>query len=468
MIKLINLLNEISINLENSYLYTLSKNKNIYVAKFITENQTEYEYKGTIKGGRVLGINFEIINKPGVKQDIEKTEKNLKEIWLQIPIGKENHTKDLFDFQTKTGILNVNDIKWNDLYIPINQRKSILNYVKSNFSPFNNKYIDLNKLSSYNINGLFIRVSNIAIKGFKITSGEQEIIISPNPEYGFLEIYYKLDLDKLNEKLLDYIKPYIKSFSSSQHVGTHITTNEKNTFKIMNTIFKITKEIFDSNNKIEYLAFTPALTSKEENINNLDQSKRSKLYKLYINQFYPGSYKVTGDELEDLPYYTERITYKINKKNPIYEVNQCIKEIGDASSTPYISSDALSLDIKKSGHFNVVTGKFTTDNGLTIKYEFRGVDPEIYGFEFMIDEAPQHSIKSTPKEYLRIMSSIVLIVNKFLSENNISELWISGADKSGFEGQKNKIYIKYVESSLKNNSKYFLKHDGDDLIIMKK
>jgi hypothetical protein len=314
MIKLVNLLNEITINLENYYPYTLSKNKNIYTAKFITENQLEYEYTGILRGNRVLGIDFKIINKPGAEQNIEKTEKNIKEIWVKIPVGKENHTKDLFDFQTKTGILNVNDIRWNDLYIPINQRKSILNYIKSNFSSFNNKYIDLNKLSSYNINELYIGLSNKSIKGFKITSGEQEIIISSNPKYDFLEMYYKLDLDKLNEKLLNYIKPYIKSFSSSQHIGHFITTNENNMFKIMNTIFKITKEIFDSNNKIEYLAFTPALTSKETNIDNLDQSKRSKLYKLYLNQFYPGSYQVTGDELEDLPYYTERITYKINKK----------------------------------------------------------------------------------------------------------------------------------------------------------
>jgi len=314
MIKLVNLLNEITINLENYYPYTLSKNKNIYTAKFTTENQLEYEYTGILRGNRVLGIDFKIINKPGAEQNIEKTEKNIKEIWVKIPVGKENHTKDLFDFQTKTGILNVNDIRWNDLYIPINQRKSILNYIKSNFSSFNNKYIDLNKLSSYNINELYIGLSNKSIKGFKITSGEQEIIISSNPKYDFLEMYYKLDLDKLNEKLLNYIKPYIKSFSSSQHIGYFITTNENNMFKIMNTIFKITKEIFDSNNKIEYLAFTPALTSKETNIDNLDQSKRSKLYKLYLNQFYPGSYQVTGDELEDLPYYTERITYKINKK----------------------------------------------------------------------------------------------------------------------------------------------------------
>ena len=148
-----------------------------------------------------------------------------------------------------------------------------------------------------------------------------------------------------------------------------------------------------------------------------------------------------------------------------------LKEIGDASSSPYVSNNTLSLDIKKSGHFNVIVGKFTTDSNLTIKYEFKGVDPEIYGFEFMIDGIPllhQHLIKTTPTEYLRIMSSITLIINKFLSKNNISELWISGADKPGFEGQKNKIYMKYVEHLLKNNNKYFLKHDGDDLIIMKK
>ena len=144
-----------------------------------------------------------------------------------------------------------------------------------------------------------------------------------------------------------------------------------------------------------------------------------------------------------------------------------LKEIGDASLPPYISNN-ISLDIKKNGHFNIIPGKFTTDNGIIITYEFRGVDPKIWGFEFLIDKDPKLSVKTTPKEYLRIMSSIVLIISKFLSENDISELWISGADKPGFEGQKNKIYIKYVESLLKGNSKYFLKHDGDDLIIMNK
>ena len=315
MIKLVNLLNEITINLENYYLYTLSKNKNIYTAKFTTENQLEYEYTGTLRGNQVLGIDFKIIDKPGAKQDIEKTEKNINDVWLRIGINPSDHTKEFFNFETKKGILNVNYIKWKELWTPIKKSKTFINYIKSNFSSFNGKPIDLTHPSSYNINVLYISLENENIKGVKLTSGDQEVIISFDEELKYIKLYYKLNLSKLDENLLSVIKPYIKSFSSSQHVGHFITTNENNIFKIMNTIFKITKEIFDSNNKIEYLAFTPALTSKETNIDNLDQSKRSKLYKLYINQFYPGSYQVTGDELEDLPYYTERITYKINKKS---------------------------------------------------------------------------------------------------------------------------------------------------------
>ena len=145
-----------------------------------------------------------------------------------------------------------------------------------------------------------------------------------------------------------------------------------------------------------------------------------------------------------------------------------LKEIGDASSLPYVSSDSLSLNIEKTpNNFNIATGEFKTDSGIIIKYEFRGINPGIYGFEFtnQLDISSQHSQKATPKEYLRIMSTVALIINKFLSENDIEELWISGADKPGSEGQKNKIYMKYIENLLKSNNKYFLKHDEDYLVI---
>ena len=311
MVKLINILKEIYLNLKDSYPYTLSKSKNTYTAVFSTEDDYQYEYLGNVKN-QILGIDFEVTNKPGAEQDIERTEKSIDKVWLRIGLGLEDHTKEFFNFETKKGILNVNDVKWDKLWIPIKKYKTFINYVKSNFSSFNGKYIDLNKLSSYNINELFIELSNKSIKGTKIISGEQEIIISLNPEYDFLEIYYKLDLDKLNEKLLDVIKPYIKLSAKAQHVGTHITTNKGNIFKIMNTIFQITKEIIDSNNKIKYIGFTPALTDKERAVGiKLDQSKRTKLYDLYIKNIYPNSYILTGEELKNLPYSEYRIIYKI-------------------------------------------------------------------------------------------------------------------------------------------------------------
>lgn len=311
MIKLNNILKEILIDLSKSYPYNLHSTKNNYIATFTTEDNYQYEYDGEFKN-QILGVSFEVIDKPTAKQDIETSEKNINNIWLRIGLNPKDHTKEFFDFETKKGTLNVNDINWNNLWIPIKNNKSFIKYIKSNFSAFNDKPIDLNKFSSYDIDVLYVELLKKNIKGIKITSGDQELIISLNEEFNFIELYYKLDLTKLNEKLLNIIKPYIKSSAKAQHIGTHITTNKGNIFKIMNTIFQITKEIINSNNKIKYLGFTPSLTPKEQQNNiELNQSKRAKLYDLYIKQTHPNSYKVTEDELKNLPYSEYRIIYKL-------------------------------------------------------------------------------------------------------------------------------------------------------------
>jgi hypothetical protein len=308
MIKLKDILNEITISLNNFYPYSLSKGKNEYIAEFTTENQTEYRYIGSLKWReQILGISFGVINKPNVKDDIEKTSKNLKEVWLRILFNPKD-SKAFFDLETKKGILNVNDINWDNLNVNIKNGKIFIQYIKSNFSSFNNISIDLNKSTSYNIDVLFLDLKTEKVNGTKITSGNQELILSINPDFKLLEFYYKLDLSELDKKLLKVIKPYIESYAESKHIGTLVTTNENNIFKVMNTIFKISKEIFDSNNKIKYISFKPALTSKE---NDLYQSKRFKLYKLYLDKFYPGSTLVTDEELEKMPYINDTMVYKI-------------------------------------------------------------------------------------------------------------------------------------------------------------
>ena len=317
--KLLDILTEISINSENGYKYNLSKIRNDYSATFTTENGYEYEYQGEVIdydndviGYEGLDVSFSVENMPNLQQHLEKTEKNINDIWVMLYINTDNYDKELFDPKTNKGVINVDYTNWLGLNSDT-EKIAFLNYIKSKFSAFNDKPIDLNQLSSYDIliyTGMMLIQESI--NGFKVTLGNQELIISKKHK-NYLAMYFKINLKELDENLLSYIKPEIKNFSLSKHIGHNINTNDGNIFKVMTTVFRITKEIFDSDDKLKYLSFTPMVNPKENIGKDLVQSKRSKLYTLYINQFYPKSYKVTGDELDELDNNEDTIIYRIIK-----------------------------------------------------------------------------------------------------------------------------------------------------------
>jgi hypothetical protein len=312
--KLLDILTEISINADNFYPYNLSRG--IYrgfdktSATFTTENGYEYIYSGTVLMDKILDVSFKVSKAP--PQAIGKFEKSINNIWVRLDIEDDNYTKELLNLETNKGTLNTNYINWNNL--STNKRNiEFIDYIKSKFSAFNGKPIDLNQFTSYNI--LFYSLFDIykySVYGFKVTSGNQELIIDFNENYkNTIEIYYKLNLKELDGNLLSYIKPKIQDFAADNYIGYGVNTNDGNVFKVMTTIFHITKEIFNSNDELEYLSFDPVTNSGEKNDTDLDQSKRGKLYNLYVNQFYPKSYKVTGDEFEALN--INGVVYKIIK-----------------------------------------------------------------------------------------------------------------------------------------------------------
>ena len=300
--KLLDILTEISINTDNFYPYNLSKKIHGTSATFTTKNGYEYEYQSDIINEKILDVSFKVNNIPNAQQAIEKTEKSIDNVWIKLSIDDDNYDKELFDPETNKGTLNVDYITWWELSSS-KEKVEFINYIKSKFSVFNGKPIDLNQLSSYNIpiyDGFSL--SNILIKGIKIISGNQELIINLNKRYyNTIDLYYRLNLDELDENLIAYMQIAIKDFALSKHIGYEVNTNDGDIFKVMTTVFRITKEIFDSNDKLEYLSFTPVVNSKEKIGNDLDQSKRGKLYALYVNQFYPNSYRLTRDELDKLP-----------------------------------------------------------------------------------------------------------------------------------------------------------------------
>jgi hypothetical protein len=308
--KILDILTEISINADNFYPYNLSKRIRGNSATFTTENGYEYKYESTVLSGQILDVSFKVVKAP--PQAIEKFEKGLNNVWIELDIEKNNYTKELFDPETNKGVLNVDYIDWNNL----SANKLVIefiNYIKSKFSVFNSKPIDLNQFTSYNI--LLYDIAEVykdSIDGFRVTSGNQELIIYINRRVNnTIEMYYKLNLKELDENLLFYIKPKIQDFAANNYTGYGVSTNDGNIFKVMATVFHITKEIFDSNNNLKYLSFSPVTNSGEKNDTDLDQSKRGKLYALYVNQFYPNSYKVTGDEFKAIN--VDGVAYRIIK-----------------------------------------------------------------------------------------------------------------------------------------------------------
>jgi hypothetical protein len=308
--KILDILTEISINADNFYPYNLSKRIRGNSATFTTENGYEYKYESTVLSGQILDVSFKVVKAP--PQAIEKFEKGLNNVWIELDIDSDNHSKELFDPETNKGTLNIDYIDWNNLSTN-KQKIEFINYIKSKFSVFNDKPIDLNQLSSYNtLLYDMVEVYKYSVDGFKVISGNQELIIFINRWVNNnVEMYYKLNLKELDETLLSYIKPKLNYFAANNYTGYGVSTNDGNIFKIMATVFHITKEIFDSNNNLKYLSFSPVTNSGEKNDTDLDQSKRGKLYALYVNQFYPNSYKVTGDEFKALN--VDGVAYRIIK-----------------------------------------------------------------------------------------------------------------------------------------------------------
>jgi hypothetical protein len=310
--KLLDILTEISINADEFYPYNLSKKVRGNSATFTTDNGYEYKYESTVLSSQILDVSFKVVKAP--PQAIEKFEKGINNVWIQINIDGDNHSKELFDPETNKGTLNIDYIDWNNLSTD-KQEIEFINHIKSKFSVFNGKPIDLNQLSSYNtlLYNVF-EVNKYSVDGFKVISGNQELIICINRWVNNdIEMYYKLNLKELDENLLSYIKPKIQDFAADNHTGYGVNTNDGNIFKIMATVFRITKKIFDSNDNLKYLSFSPVTNSGEKNDTDSYQSKRGKLYALYINQFFPNSYKVTGDEFKTLNVDVDGVAYRIIK-----------------------------------------------------------------------------------------------------------------------------------------------------------
>ena len=94
---------------------------------------------------------------------------------------------------------------------------------------------------------------------------------------------------------------------------------------------------------------------------------------------------------------------------------------------------------------------------------------EGYIFSFSVDGSTQQGMKTSMSEYLRIMATMVAVTQKFIEEYHPAYIKLTGDDKVGATGQKDRIYIAYLEKnkSFLNTVGYQMKQDSGELLLVK-
>ena len=147
------------------------------------------------------------------------------------------------------------------------------------------------------------------------------------------------------------------------------------------------------------------------------------------------------------------------------KLKNLLTEIGEGTASPFFTKDELELYEDEFG----VQGSFETESGMMVEYEFSEDLNEGYIFSFSVEGSTQQGIKTSMSEYLRIMATIFAVTQKFIEEYHPAYIKLTGDDKVGATGQKDRIYIAYLEKnkSFLNTAGYQMKHDGSELLLVK-
>ena len=147
------------------------------------------------------------------------------------------------------------------------------------------------------------------------------------------------------------------------------------------------------------------------------------------------------------------------------KLKNLLTEIGEGTASPFFTKDELELYEDEFG----IQGSFETESGIMVEYEFSDELNEGYIFSFSVDGSTQQGIKTSMSEYLRIMATMVAVTQKFIEEYHPAYIKLTGDDKVGATGQKDRIYIAYLEKnkSFLNTVGYQMKQDSGELLLVK-
>lgn len=150
------------------------------------------------------------------------------------------------------------------------------------------------------------------------------------------------------------------------------------------------------------------------------------------------------------------------------EEKKILDEIGEGNSNPF-PWDGIFKNSTGKILVNIPVDYKSNEYDLRIVFSFENEDNKSYSIGFSIDGDDEQAFKSPIGFYLRIISTVLRVVEKFIELNNPSLLFFKGLDKRDVlePGQKDRIYFSYVEKNA-DRLGFRYGHKKDGLILIKK
>lgn len=126
------------------------------------------------------------------------------------------------------------------------------------------------------------------------------------------------------------------------------------------------------------------------------------------------------------------------------KVQKILLEIGQRV-VPYVRENNITFkDTDEEPYF-----EFDDEKGNRVKVFFQDAGKGVQEVEFSVNGDSFQNFTTTTSHYLKILSTVIEVVNKYLKEYDPYILKIDGIDKDiDHRGQKNAIYRAYAKASI--------------------
>jgi len=154
-------------------------------------------------------------------------------------------------------------------------------------------------------------------------------------------------------------------------------------------------------------------------------------------------------------------------KTLIEKEKQLLNEIGEGNTVPFFWDENF-IELHNKIKTLIPVDYNNNQYQLSISFSFENIESKVFEIGFSLDGDDEQLFKSPVKFYLKILSTVLKVVEGFIKKYDPVLLFFKGFDKRDVDipCQKDRIYFSYVEKNAKKLG-FNYGHKKDGIILTK-